>query len=50
MLWMKGWFETRWRFLFGLGFGVFVLASVASDGAKFVTGQKLSVNGGNTLA
>src|SRR5262252_269773 len=36
MLWMKGWFETRWRFLFGLGFGVFVLVSVASDGVQFV--------------
>ena len=31
MLWMKGWLETRWRFVFGLGFGVFVLINVAAD-------------------
>src|SRR5579883_1040266 len=31
MLWMKGWFETRWRFLFCVGFGVFVLINVAAD-------------------
>jgi ABC-type transport system involved in multi-copper enzyme maturation permease subunit len=31
MLWMKGWFETRWRFVFGLCFVVFVLINVAVD-------------------
>jgi len=28
MLWMKGWFETRWRFLFVLGFAAFLLINV----------------------
>jgi len=31
MLWMKGWLETRWRFVFGLGIVVFILINVASD-------------------
>jgi len=31
MLWMKGWLETRWRFVFGLGFGVFLLLNVVAD-------------------
>ena len=31
MLWMKGWLETRWRFVFGLGFGVFLLINVIAD-------------------
>src|SRR5215471_6937091 len=31
MLWTKGWLETRWRFVFGLGFGVFLLINVAAD-------------------
>jgi hypothetical protein len=31
MLWMKGWLETRWRVLFGLGFGVFILVLAVTD-------------------
>src|SRR5215475_2365195 len=31
MLWTKSWLETRWRFVFGLGFGVFLLINVAAD-------------------
>jgi hypothetical protein len=28
---MKGWLETRWRFVFGLGFGAFLLVNVVAD-------------------
>src|SRR5215470_17098755 len=31
MLWMKGWFETRWRFLFVLGFAAFLLINVVGN-------------------
>src|SRR5215472_11250642 len=31
MLWMKDWLETRWRFVFGLGLGAFLLINVAAD-------------------
>jgi ABC-type transport system involved in multi-copper enzyme maturation permease subunit len=31
MLWFKGWLETRWRFIFVLGFGVFLLINVVAD-------------------
>src|SRR5690348_11678490 len=31
MLWFKGWLETRWRFVFGLGLGVFLLVNMVAD-------------------
>jgi hypothetical protein len=31
MLWMKGWFETRWRFLLVLGFAAFLLINVVRN-------------------
>jgi len=31
MLWFKGWLETRWRVVFGLGVGAFLLINVVAD-------------------
>src|SRR5213083_321035 len=34
MLWMKGWLETRWRFVLMLGVALVILVLVVSDGIQ----------------